>query len=85
MNRDLMRARVVAAVLVCAVATTAGVAQSRQATLSIPTTPLTFGAFSAQFRGDGTFSLTGEGWPAMRGTWTVNGSDIVLQAFERAG
>jgi len=46
---------------------------------SIPNAPLAFGAFSAQFRGDGTFSLAGEGWPSMQGTWTVNGSEMELR------
>src|SRR4029453_13238219 len=36
-------------------------------------------AFSAQFRGDGTFSLAGEGWPSMQGTWTINGSEMELR------
>ena len=46
---------------------------------SIPDAPLAFGAFSAQFRGDGTFSLAGEGWPSMQGTWTINGSEMELR------
>ena len=74
-----MRASILTVVLAYAAATAAGVAQSRQANLSVPATPLTFGAFSAQFRQDGTFSLTGEGWAAMRGTWTVDGTEIVLR------
>src|SRR4029453_15679858 len=36
-------------------------------------------AFSAQFRGDGTFSLAGEGWPSMQGTWTIKGSEMELR------
>jgi outer membrane protein assembly factor BamB len=46
---------------------------------SIPDAPLAFGAFSAQFRGDGTFSLAGEGWPSMQGTWTINRSEMELR------
>src|SRR5262245_32883863 len=79
MTRPLARAPILAAACVCALASVADLAQARQAAVAIPDTPLRFGAFSAQFRGDGTFALAGEGWPSMRGTWTVNGSEIVLR------
>jgi outer membrane protein assembly factor BamB len=72
----LMRAAVRAVVL--AILSASALVHARQAAVSIPDAPLTFGVFSAQFRSDGTFSLAGEGWPSMRGTWTVNGSEIVL-------
>src|SRR5574339_817252 len=49
-----------------------------QHTSPLPAGPLAFGAFTAQFRPDGTFSMEGQGWPAMSGTWTVNGSRIEL-------
>ena len=68
-----------AVALVFALTSTTDVARARQAAVSIPNTPLTFGAFSAQFRADGTFSLAGEGWPSMRGTWTVKDSEMVLR------
>ena len=55
------------------------VADATQAAEPIPNTPLVFGAFSAQFRADGTFSLAGEGWTPMQGTWTVNGSEMTLR------
>jgi outer membrane protein assembly factor BamB len=42
----------------------------------IPATPLTFGAFTARFGPDGAFSLEGQGWPALKGTWAATG-DIV--------
>ena len=48
---------------------------------SIPDAPLAFGAFSAQFRGDGTFSIAGEGWPSMRG----RGRDRLRVALRLAG
>jgi len=51
-------------------------------TASIPDGPLVFGAFSAQFRGDGTFTLEGDG-ESMRGRWMVDASDVVLR-FEGA-
>ena len=68
-----------AVMLASAFTLTVDVGHARQAVVSIPNTPLTFGAFSAQFGTDGTFSLAGEGWPAMRGTWTLNASEMVLR------
>jgi outer membrane protein assembly factor BamB len=65
--------------IVCLFCWGAVVTNGRQTAASIPDTPLAFGAFSAQFRADGTFSLSGEGWPSMRGTWTREGSEIVLR------
>jgi outer membrane protein assembly factor BamB len=44
----------------------------------VPATPLAFGVFSAEFRRDGTFSLAGEGWPAMRGRWSVDAGEMTL-------
>ena len=45
---------------------------------SIPTTPLTYGFFTAQFSADGSFSLKGEGWPTFAGTWKADGGHIEL-------
>jgi len=42
----------------------------------LPAAPMTFGVFSGQFRPDGTFNITGEGWPAMAGTWKADGARI---------
>jgi outer membrane protein assembly factor BamB len=54
------------------------VVEARQATIAIPNTPLSFGVFSAQFAADGTFSVSGEGWPSIEGTWKVAGTEMVL-------
>jgi outer membrane protein assembly factor BamB len=56
--------------------------KARQAAVSVPDTPLSFGVFSAQFRSDGTFSLSGQGWPSMRGTWSLTGSEMVLNLVD---
>jgi outer membrane protein assembly factor BamB len=72
-----VRAGILAVMLACAFPLTSDLLDAQQ--VSIPDAPLAFGAFAAQFRGDGTFSLAGEGWPSMRGTWTVNGSEIELR------
>ena len=45
---------------------------------AIPSTPLVFGAFSARFAVDGSFSLEGQGWPAFKGNWKVEGDRIEL-------
>jgi len=45
----------------------------------LPSGPLTVRDFTLQFDPAGTFSLTGAGWPAMAGTWSVAGSAVTLQ------
>jgi outer membrane protein assembly factor BamB len=45
----------------------------------LPAGPLEFGAFAGQFRADGTFSITGQGWPALAGTWKTDGARLELQ------
>jgi outer membrane protein assembly factor BamB len=72
-----VRAGILVGMLACAVPFTSNPLDAQQP--SIPDAPLAFGAFSAQFRADGTFALAGEGWPSMQGTWTVNGSDMELR------
>jgi outer membrane protein assembly factor BamB len=42
----------------------------------LPTEPLKFGAFVARFDPGGAFSLQGTGWPALSGTWKLNGNEI---------
>jgi outer membrane protein assembly factor BamB len=39
---------------------------------SLPTMPMTYGFFTAQFAGDGTFTLRGDGWPTFAGTWKAD-------------
>ena len=75
--RHHVRAGILVAMLACSFQITSNPLDAQQA--SIPDAPLAFGAFSAQFRGDGTFSLAGEGWPSMQGTWTIDGSDMELR------
>jgi outer membrane protein assembly factor BamB len=53
------------------------VAGARQA-VSIPDIPLTFGAFTAQFRSDGTFSLSEKGESPFRGRWSVEAGEMRL-------
>ena len=44
----------------------------------LPSGPLAFGGFAGEFRSDGTFSVTGQGWPALIGTWKTASREIVL-------
>lgn len=46
--------------------------------MTLPSTPLTFGFFTARFDTNGTFTLEGEGWPPFKGTWTLDSAVIVL-------
>jgi outer membrane protein assembly factor BamB len=51
---------------------------AQQATASLPTEPLAFGAFVARFVPGGTFTLQGQGWPSLSGNWKINGAEIEL-------
>jgi outer membrane protein assembly factor BamB len=44
----------------------------------LPSYPLKFGAFAARFDPAGTFTLQGQGWPALNGTWKGAGSEVEL-------
>ena len=54
-----------------------GAAVSAQQT--VPSGPLVIRAFTLQFDPVGTFTLSGEGWPSMAGTWTASGREMTLQ------
>jgi len=42
----------------------------------LPSTPLTYGFLSATFAPDGTFLITGQGWPRLAGTWKAGGGEV---------
>ena len=46
----------------------------------LPDTPMTFGVFTATFGRDGSFVLSGQGWPALKGTWKATGDALELTA-----
>src|SRR5688572_28409375 len=53
------------------------IAQQTPATAqSIPSTPLSYGFLSATFAADGTFTLTGQGWPKLAGTFKAANGEI---------
>jgi outer membrane protein assembly factor BamB len=53
--------------------------------VQLPSTPLKFGAFVARFDPAGTFTLKGQGWPAMSGNWKSAGAEIELSMFGGPG
>ena len=44
----------------------------------VPTEPIQFAGFSARFAPDGSFELSGAGWPAFRGTWKADAGAIEI-------
>lgn len=50
----------------------------QQAAARLPSEALRFGAFVVKFDPGGTFTLQGQGWPALSGKWKANGSEIEL-------
>ncbi|MEO8680259.1 MAG: PQQ-binding-like beta-propeller repeat protein [Vicinamibacterales bacterium] len=46
---------------------------------SLPAGPLVIRDFTLRFDPAGTFTLAGQGWPSMAGTWAVSGREVTLQ------
>jgi outer membrane protein assembly factor BamB len=72
-------------VLVCVWATmpgssvsAGGQGGSSQGVGALPDTPMSFGAFTATFGRDGSFSLVGQGWPPFKGQWTATNDTLEL-------
>ena len=61
------------------------VAGPQQVSPAIPSAPLAFGAFTAQFGGDGSFLLEGQGWPSFTGTWKIDGAQVEIVTPGAAG
>jgi outer membrane protein assembly factor BamB len=57
--------------------TVASVAQ--QSDLQLPTEPLKFGVFVAQFDPSGTFTIQGDRWPKIAGSWKGIGNEVELK------
>ncbi|HET9269730.1 MAG TPA: PQQ-binding-like beta-propeller repeat protein, partial [Vicinamibacterales bacterium] len=45
----------------------------------LPSGPLVFGGIAGEFRADGTFQISGPGWPTFLGTWKAAGGQIELE------
>lgn len=65
--------RILFVLMVCSV-----VGSAQQPASPLPTHPLKFGAFITKFDPGGTFTLQGQGWPALSGKWNANGNVIEL-------
>jgi outer membrane protein assembly factor BamB len=50
--------------------------ESHKPKASIPSHPLSFGVFVARFDSGGTFTVEGERWPKLSGTWKPQGSEV---------
>jgi outer membrane protein assembly factor BamB len=74
-GREGRRARSAKAALFAALIVVCGAAPQSPA---MPSGSLAFGAFSGQVRADGTFSITGQGWPTMAGNWKADGARVEL-------
>ena len=57
-------------------------AESTQEAMGLPTGPLAFGAFTCEFKADGTFQIEGQGWPPFVGNWKVSASELTLVMAE---
>jgi outer membrane protein assembly factor BamB len=44
----------------------------------MPSSSLKFGVFDVKFDPNGTFSLSGDRWPTMKGSWKMSGNEIEL-------
>jgi outer membrane protein assembly factor BamB len=51
---------------------------AQQASTSLPSQSLKFGAFVARFDPGGTFAVEGQGWPPLKGNWKTHGAVIEL-------
>ena len=51
---------------------------SQQTEARVPSYPMTFGVFVAQFDSSGTFTLKGDRWPTLSGTWKNKNDEIEL-------
>jgi len=56
----------------------AAAATAQPAPPPIPSSPFSFGVFTATFAADGNFTLEGDRWPTFKGTWKADGEAIEL-------
>jgi outer membrane protein assembly factor BamB/protein tyrosine phosphatase (PTP) superfamily phosphohydrolase (DUF442 family) len=52
--------------------------ETHRSKASLPSHPLSFGAFVARFDPGGTFTLEGKGWPKLNGSWNARGDEVEL-------
>ncbi len=78
MKSTTLRFAVTLLVVSIAATTISVISFAQQASLQLPSDPLKFGAFVARFDPGGTFTLQGQGWPALNGNWKINGAELEL-------
>lgn len=66
------------AVVIVAGFALAATAIAQQPAFQLPSDPMKFGAFVVRFDRGGTFTLQGQGWPSLNGSWKLNGAEIEL-------
>src|SRR3989442_15826971 len=64
--------------LILALGAPAAAATAPPAASQIPSSPVSFGVFTARFTPDGTFTLEGDRWPSFKGSWKADGEAIEL-------
>jgi len=52
---------------------------------AMPSAPMVFGAFTAAFDANGTFTMSGQGWPTFKGSWKGAAGAIELLTPDAAG
>ena len=52
--------------------------QTKAAASGMPSEPMKFGVFTAQFNPGGTFTLAGDRWPKLDGNWKKTGNEVEL-------
>ncbi len=52
--------------------------KAQQTDIQLPTEPLKFGVFTAQFEPGGAFSIQGDRWPKLTGNWKATGNEVEL-------
>jgi hypothetical protein len=58
---------------------------SSQQPSPLPSGPLVFGGLAGEFRADGTFTISGTGWPTLVGTWKAADGQVELALAKPAG
>ena len=76
-RRRVLRAVLVGGFLACFALGDCAIS-ARQPAVTLPSTPLKFGFFTARFGPARMFTLEGEGWPPFKGTWKFDSAAIVL-------
>lgn len=78
LKRVLVLSLILGIVIISASGLLAFRALAQQTDTQLPNYPIAFGAFVARFDPAGTFTLQGQGWPALNGSWKMSGAEIAL-------